>query len=365
MGKYIVTADVLSATGTQTWEVEADNEARFRTNQAAWIYMQHEMFLKETLRRLINPDYDPQADGFKDHELFIKRCKARGVRTELLKFDVWEIRATRAIGLGSVNQAKRDTQSLLGLAGGLDERGRRNAIRDWIEVRFGYEMVDRYSPIEDRNQIETTAHTIATLESNDFSEGKGVPVGTDDPHVIHASIHVQAMIGTLQRFAQGQLPADVVFAELQTALPHTAKHVELIKRDNLRKGKAAEFEQALQQIMQQAQEVRAQMERLAKQRQAQQEAQQKALVEQVREQENREFQLKLRQVDLNHQVEMSKAESLNDTRMAKLNTSIQALIRKTIADERRKDFAAQSEQNRKNAESASNRTQPTGGDDSE
>ncbi len=70
---------------------------------------------------------------------------------------------------------------ILSISPFMDEKGKDNAVRDYIAARAGQRAVKRYKPATDRNQIPTNASSFASLENNDLREGQPCVVGEHGP----------------------------------------------------------------------------------------------------------------------------------------------------------------------------------------
>ncbi len=335
-------------------EQQAIEEARHENNQAAWLYVQWEAWLKETFRRLMVKNYpDANVDGYEEWKEFRRRCKNDDVPDKLMDIENWKVRAIRAIGLGSPVIAQRQTSWLLGIAGTLDERGRTNAIRDAIQVRFGPDKVDRYLPVQSRDDRKTTEHSIATLENNDFREGSAVPAGEDQPHRIHLTTHMGAMGTYVQAFqtAPDRMNIEEAVIFFQQAIPHSEQHIEFLLQDPMRKGEGEQFNAMLQQFVAVFREMVAAYQEIINRRNQQQAENQKLVEEAAEQKKSQAFELEMEKIHANERVERIKAQGLNETRFAKLEASVIAKQQQTIASIRQETTESVSRIMRENRES--------------
>ena len=337
--------------------VEAQNEARFEGSQSAWYYIQWELWLKETLSRLMAKDYPAGTDGYEEAKAFRERCRDRGVPDAWMDMSAYvRVKARRAIGGGSPQERRQLTQWLLSVSPRLDEAGQQNAFRDAIGARFGYHAVDRYLPMQSRNQIVTSEHSIARLENNDMMEGSPVVVGTDQPHVIHTTRHIQyAIENIVQPHLQGQVQVSrKIVTALSMFIQHAAEHLNALGQDPTRKGTVDAFKEPLLQLIQLLQEMNSTVETIEKLT-AQAQQRQQEIVENADEQGlSEESRIELLRIQANERVEMEKAKSLDRVRAAKTETQITTAVQRAIADQQRKDFESIRTIERKDAESMSN-----------
>jgi len=355
-GVYQTKADAVTQKARTATEIENEsiNEARFQTNQAAWYYVQWESWLAETFRRLVNKDYPSTSDGYDEHNDFIKRCLDRGVPRELLDFDKWKVKAVRAIGMGSAVQAVRQSEWLLNRMHMLDERGRVNAVRDAIQVRFGQSKADRYKPIQSRDLIDTRAHSIAALENNDLINAQQVVAGVDQPHKIHIMMHLEKM-GQMARVIQ-ESPGAVDMIQMrnffQTALQHVIQHFEYLGQDPTRKADLNELKPLFEEMVQFAKLVANSAEQIEQQKVQQQQQQQQIVAQAKKTLEDRSLEIEMAKIASNERVEMAKTESLDRNRTAKTITQIETSNIKAMADMERKMMTAIADIQRDNAKLA-------------
>lgn len=335
-------------------QIKETKEARFEKNQAFWYYLQWDMLMREVFRRLVNPDYPSYVEGHDQAQKFVKRCVDRGVPKSILKPEKVRVKASRAIGLGSPVVKSLVTTEVFNARGAFDERGRTNATRDWLAPRVGYADVDRYMPIQNRNTIPTSENSLIALENNDFSEGKPVPVGVDQPHVLHASGHLTPIVELVTLFNRQPQSIDVMAATvmLETALPHVETHVQLMSQDPAKRNDAKQFADIIGQIqvsftqMQRMSNemLRAQQQQRAREIQVLQKAQQDA--------KNNETLIALQKLENEKQTEMARQESIAETRRLKTENQIQLRNTQAASDMRRKDIETASDIRRKDTEAA-------------
>lgn len=317
---------------------EVAREARSEKSSIAFDYDQVEKLYREMYRRITNPTYlESSVDrpGLKEARKFVMACLRRGVPFELLTTPgVFEVYATRAMGMGSWGVKLDLSNQVLNMQGMFDEAGRINAVRNWLAVRVGYRNVDQYKPLINRDQIPTNETSIATLENNDMMEGSAVPVGSDQLHAIHFQVHLQLAMGIMSAYQeQGAQNMNVqqTLVYLQQAIPHMQQHLQYLSQDPTRADFIKQSMEAINMLTQLAQALAQAQEQLAEQQQQEQAAQQQMLADAQQIMQDRESMLKLQEIDKKYQVEMAKQNSLNTMRARK--TEDQMNIRKAQAAE--------------------------------
>jgi flagellar biosynthesis GTPase FlhF len=223
------------------------------------------------------------------------------------------------------------------------EEGRRNALRDFIAARVGADNVDRYEPVQSREEMFTSEHTIALLESHDMAEGVAMPVPSDQPHLIHLAVHLQPLQeiagGIMEAMEKGQpINPQAVLPYFSVAIPHVATTVELAARDPRNRTKIKAVEMQVKQLAGVLKMLEAEAERQAKQEMQQQQEQMQALQQQMQAQPSPELQAKLEMVRgelMIKEMAMQKKAQLNEF--------------KTRHDAALKDFKAQADIMRQNA----------------
>lgn len=303
---------------------EVAREARSEKSSIAFDYDHVEKLYREMFRRVTNPDYlqsSVDRPGLKEARKFVMACLRRGVPFELLTTPgVFEVYATRAMGLGSWGVKLDLSNQVLNMQGMYDEAGRINAIRNWLAVRVGYRNVDQYKPLVNRDQIPTNETSIATLENNDMMEGSSVPVGSDQLHTVHFQVHLQLAMGILGSYQQNgaqNMNVQQTLVYLQQAIPHMEQHLQYLSQDPTRGDFIKQGMEALNMLAQFAQMLNKAQEQLAEQQQQEQAAQQQMLMEAQQVMQDRETMLKAEEIQKKYEVEMAKQNSLNQMRAQK------------------------------------------------
>lgn len=318
---------------------EQGKEARLEKVGVAFDYVYMEILYKEMFRRLTNTKYlksSAALPGKEEALTFVRRCVARGVPPEILTAkaeDALEITVAKAIGMGSWGVKMDLTNQMLGVRALLPPEGARNAIRDYVGARVGWQKVDRYAGELQPVTVPTNDVSVAQMENNDFANGQAVQAGADQKLEIHIPTHAQPIMQVVQQFAQtrGQgMDVQKALAMMEQALPHLEQHIQFLAQDPAQKAAVqnlvasvlkpgAATYKALAKIVVDQNKMRA-MDRQRNVRAAQ--AQQQQALDAQSAAVMAESQRKL-------QLEMAKQESLNEMRRVK--TEQQMAIRRAQA----------------------------------
>lgn len=298
---------------------EEMKEGRFEKSQTYSFYTDWDLLHRETYRRLENEDYPTTADGYKEHERFVQNCIDRGVPRELMRPENLLIRSYRAIGHGSPAVRDAVTKELVQLSPGFDEEGKINAVRDRVAALAGWDKVDRYRPMVNRDRVPTDASSHAQLENNDMMEGSEVIVGEDQLHLAHFRTHVRPMVRIQQQFEQQpqQLQAEKAAQYFSLAIPHCETHIGYLNRDPRYRKEVKAAKEILQVLARTFRQIQGVAQQIAQARQ-QQIQQSRQVVEQARQQvEGGELQLKLAKLQQDFEMEVQKQQSIMAMREAK------------------------------------------------
>jgi hypothetical protein len=315
---------------------ETAKEARFEKEAVSFRYTQFDKLYREIFRRLTNPDYlksESPLGGLEPAKGFMERCEDRGVPKKYIMDwkENFQVHATRALGLGSLGVKMDITNQLMMSRGDMDERGKRNVLRDWVAVRVGYVNVDKYVSKINRDQIPSNEHGIATLENNDMAEGSAIPVGTDQMHKIHVDVHFQAIGQLMQAFAGGQIQDPIAQAvQMQLLVEHVSQHVEHMRNEPTRSAYVKQVDAALKEAGGVLSQLQALAKRLQQQQQQMQEQQQQQQMQAQQVLADRELEAKIHEINRTKDLEVLKQNSLNEARADK--TEDQMAIRRSESD---------------------------------
>jgi len=296
----------------------ASKEAKLEKSDIHIYYICLDGLYNEIMRRVTSQltTVDP---GYKEAQAFLKACKDAGVPPELLKYDRMKVSARRAIGYGSPTQRSMVTADVLSISPYFDERGKNNAVRDYVLARTGVAGVDRYIPSIDRNMIPTTQHTLANLENNDMREGQGAIVGEDQPHVIHLLVHMRDMVRDAQAYIQGQYQGspETLYTFLSQAIPHCAQHLDYIMTDPSRENEYQLFAGQLQELAKVYKSIENEVTQRQKEAEAQARAQAEVLQQAAQMAEGQELEIKLQEIQKDFEFKMFKEMNMQKIREEK------------------------------------------------
>lgn len=134
---------------------------------------------------------------------FVQNCDQRGVPPELLlqSASAFNVVTCRDLVLGSEGKVGVLTDLLGNFGANLDEPGRKNAQRDWIQLRLGSASADRYLPEVDRDSSPSDQASSAVLENNAMRNGQEARVGADQLHWSHIPVHAEVLQEIVQQVA--------------------------------------------------------------------------------------------------------------------------------------------------------------------
>lgn len=317
---------------------EVAREARSEKSSIAFDYDQVEKLYREMFRRLIRREYIESTinrPGLKEARKFIVACVQRGVPYDLLLSpEMFEVYATRAMGMGSWGVKLDLSNQVLNMQGMYDEAGRINAVRNWLAVRVGYRNVDQYKPLINRDQIPTNETSIATLENNDMLEGSTVPVGSDQLHAIHFQVHAQPAVALLSSYQEsGGQGADIgkSIMYLGQVIPHMQQHLQYLSMDPTRQDFIKEGMGVIKMLTDFANQLVQMKDKMDQEAAKQQQAQAEMLTQAQQIMQDRESMIKMEEINKKYEVEMAKQRSLNAMRAQK--TAEQMNIRRAQTTE--------------------------------
>jgi len=323
---------------------ESSKEARYEKSAVNFRYSQLDRLYYELLRRLLSPntrkaDLSPKSSK-ESSELFIRRCLDRGVPEEVLEnfLDMYNVAATRAIGLGSTAVKYDITSQIMAARGMLDEEGRKNAIYDYVLARVGPRNVDRYVAPTNRDLIAGNDHSIAMLESNDLAEGQTVVVGGDQNHKIHVDVKLQILIQLMQGIREQTLEVDPrqVLTHIHGLILHISEHLQYMAQDEQREAYIEEAQSILSDASDLYKDLAEQLQQAEEAQLQVREAQAQAQADQLRNELSEENQVKMAEIQSDAEMEAMKQQSLNEMRRIKTEEQMSIQRERAAADARLK-----------------------------
>jgi len=225
-------------------------------------YTQLDALFSERYRRAINSDLTDDVPGGAEALEFQKRCRDRGVpKSALSSYDA--VKATRTNGRGSALERRNTMNQLLALSNMLPETGRQHVIEDTIASMTGFDSLERYFPMPQKDHLQQEHAQEAAYENALFKLEESIPTSESDNHAVHTQAHLTAGVNALNSLEKGGDPAEVT-VYLQMLLNHTAGHLKSLSQDTSRKDVFKVFNQRFQELVGMfsnvGQQVKAQME---------------------------------------------------------------------------------------------------------
>jgi hypothetical protein len=308
---------------------ESANEARFESDQSEWYYVQWELWLRETFKRIMNKSYPKDAVGYSLHKMLFDNLKKANVPKLFMDADIWDVTSVRSIGLGSRSNGERITNEMISMKSNatLDEASRKNIDREWFGARVHWSNVDKFVSESNRDEITVLSHNMAEGENIDMMQGFPRSVGVDDADKLHLDVHFRSLIQIITRFSEGQSPdlmADAIATQHYSM--HIAEHIQGMAIDQTRKAEVEKYIQVLQEIQPQIQKLQQEAQQLAQERQAQEKSDEEKVEGAERAEVDKKVQIEMYKADRMAEVEIHKANQLDVSRQQKTVTSMQAQL---------------------------------------
>jgi hypothetical protein len=329
---------------------KSSRAARGEAQQTVFYSKHLQILYREMFRRIINTEYILSDMSYPGKDLalvFLRRCVERGVPLEmLLDLDKWRVLAVKPIGGGSPMARQQALTNLMQVRGEFDERGRREILREFAAAQTSYEELDRFMPLQNRDEIASNEHSIAALENATFGSGIQIPAGSDQVHTIHFKSHaqqIQQMLQAIQEQGVESVDPQRGATYIGAALPNMEQHLQYLQRDPTRKA----FVQEGVQIMRQASQLYEMFKQIIEKAQKEQAELEKARGQQLQDSEQRaltaELQVEMAKAEMKTQVDALKVNSLNSMRAEKTREQLRVNSEKAAQDIQLKAQKAQSE----------------------
>lgn len=321
-----VTPDTEGKAERTKFEVQAQlqQEATLSTAAMNLFYIPWKRLGTASFRRAQNREYRHDDPGGPEVFQFRKRCMERGVPMEAI-YAVDSIQPVRAIGYGSPGNRLLALDEINQLSAQFDPVGRRQALRDRVAVRIGYEAAERYVPKIKGTERPPVDAKIAELENSALRQGQLVSVMPGELHEIHLGSHMGDLTHIITLVAQGQYdPVEAIKCFTQS-FPHCAAHLEQLAIDPLAQDRVKQIAQGLEILFKQAQEIQValakDMQDQAQQMQAQMDAQGGPAQNPEMQAKLQEHQLKMKMMMDSSQLKMYLKEQEAQQRMALKDTA--------------------------------------------
>jgi len=171
-------------------------------------------------------------------------------------------------------------------------------------------------PMISRDDIHTVAHSMAQGENNDMLQGQTVTPAVDDPHKLHADMHLRSASDLLQKAMGGEVEPEQALTAFNLHVQHIAQHVAQMGLDETRTEQVKQYTQGVRQLVAASKE----LEQIVKQRQAEREAQQAEQQQKLADSEGKDVELDARKYKIDQEMELSRQEAVSKAQDRELKT---------------------------------------------
>lgn len=231
------------------YEMEAlvSRNAKVGTAQLNLFYPPADRLMRNSLRRLCEPDYSDSKPGGKEATAFRNRLKEKGFPLELLtEIDFEEVKFPRSVGAGSETARFAAFSQLEGMVPAMDAVGRHNFYRDKTATITGdYDTTGRYFPALPGDVRPPMDKQIADLENGLMKLLQPVEVVVNQMHQVHLDSHLPVLDNYLQQVQNGQMDMMAALDPMSVIHAHCVQHLEQIDGDPLMADAVAVYRQAL------------------------------------------------------------------------------------------------------------------------
>lgn len=248
-------------------QLQYQNNATLGNSAVNRFYLNLDRMFAEVFRRA-SGDQVGNDEGAKMAREFQKAVFDRGCPRDVFK-KVRFVRAYRNMGNGSLFMRQQALQNMAQVFAALPESGKQNWVEDFVAVTTNQELVERYVPRPEEQNLPNDQQALAVLENGLLKIGAPVMWTPTQNNVIHAETHLLAGAEAAQSLEAGADPIEVA-AYLDAIGQHTAVHLQYIGQDKNRGDqfraleaewkKLAQLADQLNAKIQQDQDARAQAE---------------------------------------------------------------------------------------------------------
>lgn len=223
-----------------------DQAAKLSVTSLNLFYQPWDRLLRETVRRMIRPDY-VEAEPGGDAIQFLKyRLLQAGVPLEAFHaIDVGNVRAVRAVGSGSPAARTVSLRNLMEVMSAYDPVGRHNLLRDVTVTEVGAAQADRYVKRDPGPRLPVDAK-IAQLENDALVDGRQIEVMEEEMHLVHIEYHLKALGQFIEQEQQGA-PIEELVPRMMALYEHATAHLDFVQGDVTMQEQVATYRQSLQQ----------------------------------------------------------------------------------------------------------------------
>lgn len=158
---------------------------------------------------------------------------------------VQNVRATRALGLGSPAMRMEIASQLMQNIDRYDEIGQNEIKRFFVAALTGYHTVDAIAPSLVNSRDRVNDESVAANEDNGFAilgpdaEAFVIP---GQNHVVHLSVHIPSMQKDMQMCQQGQQDPRDCAKRLEGKGPHAQQHLAALKSNPTKQNEFKQFQ---------------------------------------------------------------------------------------------------------------------------
>ena len=186
-----------------------------------------ERSFRETVRRMIRPDYLPKEPGGMEIAKLKRRLHERGVPSDALHEVDWErCKINRGVGAGSAPVRILTYDRLQVLRPNMPPETQALFDRDEAIAIGGVQMADRYFPKPKNRRLSPDA-SYADISNNQLMQGEEVPVRDGQNHVIIADVRMEKLKELNEGIAKGGEPVMMqVVVPMHYILDNMQQHLE-------------------------------------------------------------------------------------------------------------------------------------------
>lgn len=213
--------------------LQAFKEYGVLRNQVNHFYSTFDRLLHQMTVKMVNSN-----KAYPNSELFIEwkeRCIDDGVPDQLFVVEKagrlpprWEVKATRSAGAGSQVALLMALQEFAPLVGTLAREGQLAYTKESIKGIFGSEYIPMFTKGLEESDELGAGGSLAQVENNDLQNGQACLVEPANDHRTHITIHLalaEQIIKALNQQQTDAIEANKVFTVL---VPHLQEHLQAI-----------------------------------------------------------------------------------------------------------------------------------------
>ena len=184
---------------------------------------------REVVRRVINPDLQPEHPGGEEAFDFRLRCEQRGVPWELLQqLDFNNINLNTGIGRGSSAERRSVLANLNEtIYGRLDPEGQQTLTRDSIAAQTDYRYALMLVPRQ-AGQRPPVDKQIANDENQILLLGGNAIVVNNQNHEVHVSTHLELLLSYASQLEQVAIELSQAIPVMQKCSAHCNEHMRFL-----------------------------------------------------------------------------------------------------------------------------------------